>query len=370
MPAVSRSAYLFTLIATLLACSIALFAAPVNPTVVIYDGTAGGSSTVFPFATVHTIEVQVKANTGAACSFMPLSIYCGATKLGVTTTPLKNGAGDQYNCRFTSNLINAPIEGEGPGVVNYPITAVLDAGSSGSTSWASSKSNSLRVMTQPPRFTVAGLSNPSVPFGKPIIVTASLSPAQPNPDGTVLTLFSRANGKETSLANGSVARAQAQFTLTLPVGNYPLFLGVSSSANPGQHAALTQSISTLNVQSSNSSTVLEFVCNDTPARVTSNMAIKATIPFPRVSGKVMFYSGSTQLGEATLSNGIAQWVIGPGSLVPGTYTFTAKYEGDSNYKASTSPAMTIQLAPRMNMGPAGPPVPAPNPGKSKSQQKM
>jgi len=57
-----------------------------------------------------------------------------------------------------------------------------------------------------------------------------------------------------------------------------------------------------------------------------------------ITGTVTFFDGSNQIGSpVTVSGGSAE--VSTSSLKPGVHSITAKYSGDSNYAASTSPAV-------------------------------
>jgi hypothetical protein len=59
-----------------------------------------------------------------------------------------------------------------------------------------------------------------------------------------------------------------------------------------------------------------------------------TQPIGTVAGNVMFYSGSTQLGEVPLSVGVAS--LTTTTLAAGTDPITAAYTGTAGYASSTS----------------------------------
>jgi hypothetical protein len=60
------------------------------------------------------------------------------------------------------------------------------------------------------------------------------------------------------------------------------------------------------------------------------------------TGNVQFYNGSTLLGTAAVSNGVA--TLTSVGLTAGTASITAKYVGDTNFNASTSSAVTVAVA--------------------------
>jgi Bacterial Ig-like domain (group 3) len=64
----------------------------------------------------------------------------------------------------------------------------------------------------------------------------------------------------------------------------------------------------------------------------------ATVSPGAATGTVTFVDGTTTLGTAPLSNGIAAFTTS--SLSGGTHNITAAYSGDATYGGSTSAALT------------------------------
>jgi Bacterial Ig-like domain (group 3) len=63
---------------------------------------------------------------------------------------------------------------------------------------------------------------------------------------------------------------------------------------------------------------------------------------PAVTGTVNFYDGAMLLGPGTVgANGVATYQTS--SLAVGAHTITAQYGGDTNYSASTSPAVQVTI---------------------------
>jgi uncharacterized repeat protein (TIGR03803 family) len=61
------------------------------------------------------------------------------------------------------------------------------------------------------------------------------------------------------------------------------------------------------------------------------------------TGVVAFFNGSSQLGSADLSGGVATYNYNPSSLALDTYQITATYSGDGTFAESTSPAQTLTV---------------------------
>ena len=58
---------------------------------------------------------------------------------------------------------------------------------------------------------------------------------------------------------------------------------------------------------------------------------------PNITGSVVFFEGTTQIGVSSLTNGQAQWKLS--ALSVGTHAITAVYQGDSKNNQSTSSAL-------------------------------
>ena len=62
------------------------------------------------------------------------------------------------------------------------------------------------------------------------------------------------------------------------------------------------------------------------------------------AGTVSFYLGQNKIGTAALAGGVATFSV-TSSFSPGTYILTASYAGSSEFDASTSPPVTLTIAP-------------------------
>jgi hypothetical protein len=76
--------------------------------------------------------------------------------------------------------------------------------------------------------------------------------------------------------------------------------------------------------------------------VNGQITLKATVSGDSPTGSVSFAAGTTSLGKATLTNGVATLQTSFGAA--GSYATTATYQGDQNNAASTSSAVTIVIA--------------------------
>ena len=72
------------------------------------------------------------------------------------------------------------------------------------------------------------------------------------------------------------------------------------------------------------------------------ITLKASVTGDSPTGSVSFAAGTTSLGTATLTNGVA--TLQTSFAAAGSYTVTATYKGDQNNSASTSSGVTIVIA--------------------------
>ncbi|RFS18431.1 S-layer family protein [Emticicia sp. C21] len=86
------------------------------------------------------------------------------------------------------------------------------------------------------------------------------------------------------------------------------------------------------------STNIALTSNNNPASVGANIQFTATVTPNTATGTVTFKDGSTTLGTATLSSGIARF--NTDLLIVGTHSITAEYSGDLTNAASTSSAVS------------------------------
>jgi hypothetical protein len=106
--------------------------------------------------------------------------------------------------------------------------------------------------------------------------------------------------------------------------------------------SVTKDPTTVSLQSSQAT-----VAPGQPVTLTATIVTTSQTGFP--TGTVLFFAGTTQLGTPSVTgitqgssdNGIATLVTS--QLPNGANTLTAQYAGDSNFVASTSPAITVNV---------------------------
>ncbi|WP_047491142.1 Ig-like domain repeat protein [Terriglobus sp. TAA 43] len=190
-----------------------------------------------------------------------------------------------------------------------------------------------RVLSvEPTKVVLSSSKNPSG-LGESVTFTAIVSETQASglPTGTV-TFYdgTTALGGDVTLDSNGIAT----FTTTsLTLGSHTINATYNGDNN---NASSTDSVTQSVLQ--NTSTVV--VSSSITAAVNQPVTFTATVSATTAvtSGTVTFYDGATAIGAGTVgSNSKASYTIS--TLTGGTHSITAKFVGDANNSASTSPAI-------------------------------
>jgi len=270
-----------------------------------------GQSVTFT-ATTTAVNGNVGTPTGTV-SFMN-----GNTVLG--TAALSGGV-----ATFTTSSL-------APGI--YSVTAEY----TGSGTFNTSTSNPLKQTVNQSATTTKLTKNTTAPivFGQSVTFTATLAPVSPGagtPSGTVSFM----NGS-TVLGTATVSGGVATFTTTSLTAGADSVTAVYSGDTD-----FTTSTSSGVKQTVNQSATTTKLTKNTTAPIVFGQSVTFTATLAPVSpgagtptGAVSFMNGSTVLGTATLSGGVA--MLTDSSLAPGVYSVTAVYSGDTDFTTSTSSA--------------------------------
>ncbi|MDR3636948.1 MAG: Ig-like domain repeat protein [Isosphaeraceae bacterium] len=217
---------------------------------------------------------------------------------------------------------------------NDPITAVYsgDPNELGSSSAALSQVVSPEATTT----TITSSPNPSV-VGQAVTFTASVAPVAPYfglATGTV-TFYDGSSPIGTGTLNGGVTSVA---TSALGVGSHSITAFYSgdaanlASTSPAQSQTVNRAATMTTIASPSSSSVVGQA-------VTFTATVSAVAPGGGApSGTVTFKDGSTVLGTAPLTGGIAHYTAA--GLALGTHSITAVYGGDANDVTSMSSPWT------------------------------
>ncbi len=207
--------------------------------------------------------------------------------------------------------------------------------------------------------TVTSSTNPANP-GATVTFTATVAVTTglPKPTGSVTFL----NGSTILATVALDADGKATFaSSTLPIGTNSITVSYPGNVD---YAASTSSVLSQVINKVATTTVLTSAPN--PSNLGQSVIFTATVTpnlsgYTAPTGTVQFLSGSTVLGTGTLgADGKATLTLS--SLVVGTQSITATYQGDANNATSTSTAVsqvvnkstsTVTLTPSTNYVTAG-----------------
>ncbi len=183
----------------------------------------------------------------------------------------------------------------------------------------------------------------TAPGGGPAITVtvndASRTTTQSNPPFSYSPAGQLVNGDTFATAiSGTASYATAAGTTA---GTYSITVSGLTSANytiafvPG----------TLTVTAA--STTITLVAGPTSTQYGDPVTLTATVT-SGATGTVSFYDGTVLLGTGTVSNGVA--TLTTSTLIAGTHTITAVYNGDATYASSQSGPATVTVAKKQGAG--------------------
>lgn len=179
----------------------------------------------------------------------------------------------------------------------------------------------------PTTTTFSSSVNPSV-FGQAVTFTAKVTSSSGTPTGTVNLL----NGS-TMVGSGTLSNGSTTIVVpSLPAGANSVTAAYQGNASfaPSTSTPLTQTVTVAITATSLSSSL-------NPAGTNQSITFTATVTGQyggAITGSVTFSSGSQTLGTASVSGHTASLTTSFSSV--GTYSISAKYNGDGNNTGSTS----------------------------------
>jgi subtilase family serine protease len=324
-----------------------------------YPANLGGCSVYsvpFNFSTqgMHYIYYFTEDNAGNFSTETYVWVYIDTTK-PVTAASLSGtiNSGTTYQTAVQVTLSASTTGGSGVANIYYQLDGgaqmsygspftVSTLGSHSVKYWSVSGSGEVGNSTtttfsivSPTSATLVASPNPAL-LGGSVKMTATIAASvSGTPTGTV-TFWNGATNLGTGTLSGGVATLT---TTTLPAGL--LTLQVSYPAT-GNFLATNSAPYDETVNEKTSTTVTSSL---NPAAFGQSVTFTATVA-PSSSGtptgSVSFYAGTGLLDTVTLnSSGMATFTLS--SFVPGTYSITAVYSGDSTYLTSTSTALSEKI---------------------------
>jgi hypothetical protein len=316
-----------------------------------------------PSTTVSlTSTAAAKIGTVTALSASSYAITAGQSvtlTATVTATPAAGSTPLSGTVTFTS--ATQGVLGTGTitnGVATFT-SAVLPAGTytltadySGDANYASSAGSAASPLVISPGSSsttatlAATLSATTATAGSTVDVSATVTLPSGTPSGVVLATILIGGGTSnvagTLTANPGTNSASTTIPLTVPsAGTYQVTVNCPSpdtfTCNT-VNFTLTSVGGTTRIATTTTLTLSPAVpLAGQPLLLTANVTSATAGPAP-ISGTVLFYNGTTQIGSGIISGGVATASVTLTSTTQAS--FTAVYSGDTNYLPSTSSAVT------------------------------
>jgi trimeric autotransporter adhesin len=321
-----------------------------NSITAVYSGDDNFTSST---STNQTVTVQL-ANSSTVVTYAPASPVANQSiTLTATVTAVSPGTGiPSGTIQFFngSTLLGSPTLNSS-GVATFTVAAGFSAGANTIHASYEGNTSAFNGSTSPDvTVTVAAAAtstttvtySPSAPaFGDNVTLTATVGPVSPltgTPTGTVVFF----NGT-TALGTATLTDGVASLApMALPTGANSITAQYSGDST---FTSSTSPVTTVTVALATTTTAVTFSPGNPVYH--ESVALTATIT-PTTTGAVLptgtvtFLSGSTPLGTASVTDGVA--TLNLNTLVVGPNSITAQYGGDANYAASTSPAVSVPVS--------------------------
>jgi hypothetical protein len=306
----------------------------------VYSGDANfTASTSAPLVeTVNqgstTTAISSSANPSAFDQSVTLTATvqspAGTTAAGVVT--FMDGSSSLGSATLSSNSAQLVVSALTVGTHTITASYAGSANISGSTSAALSQVvNGASTTTS-----VSSSTNPST-LSQAVTLSAAIQTAFGGSATGTITFLDGA----TPLGTVTVSSNAAQLSLSgLSAGSHSITAKYNGDGNfsGSTSAALTQTVN-------QASTTTAVVSNTNPSAFGQTVTFTASVQSSSSgtpTGNVTFFDGGTSLGSVSLSGTSAQLTLA--SLSLGSHSITAKYNGDSNYTASSSATLTQSVS--------------------------
>jgi len=326
------------------ACTVSTLTLGQHPITASYSGDLQDAASVSPV--MNQVVKQPAAlvlNVAPSSVVVTNSVTLTATATAATGTP--TGAVTFYDGAIVIGSVNLNASG----VATFTTKSLSAATHSLSTSYAGDGTNGTaqsnvvnEVVNLATTNTTISSSSATVNVGSTITFTAIVvSTNGPLPTGTV-QFFDGATSLGPATLDGTGTAALTLSTLT--PGTHPIVATYSgdidnvTSSSTGLVETITQIPTTVallsNINPANAGATINL---------TANVAIKSgSTAYGAITGSVTFSDGATILGTAAV-NASGQATLGVNSLSAGMHSLSADFTGNTNYAASTSPALSQQI---------------------------
>ncbi len=262
-----------------------------------------------------TLTATVQATTGGPNPTGSVTISDGITSLG---TFALNASGQ------ASVTLSNPVVGAHNIVVSYP----------GNTNFLSSSTTFNQVVNQAATASALTVTPGSIPSGGSVTVSSHVTVVAPgagSPTGSVTFKDGATTLGSATVASGVastsvIINGAGPHTVTAIYGGDSNFTGSTSA---GSAETVVQSSTSTTLASSPGSTVFGQVVSFTATVIATGGGSGIA------TGPVVFKDGSNIIGTVNL-DGTGKAVLSLGSLVVGSHSVVANYQGDSNFQTSMS----------------------------------
>jgi sugar lactone lactonase YvrE len=284
-------------------------------TVVSQTSATAFTSSVNPSLVNQSTVLTLTLSTTGPAPTGTVKFYDGATLIGTGTV--------------SSNAGSATVSFSTAGT--HALTAVYSGDSNNSTVTATLN----QVVLNPVTITLASTVNPSL-VGQQTSLSATVTSSNAPPTGSV-KFYDGTTLLGSSPLTGGVATLPATFT-TPGIHSITAVYTSGDSNNIGATSApYAQDVD-------NSTVITSFTSSVNPSIVgqstTLSLSLAASGTSPAPTGTVKFYNGSTLLGTAAITNGVATLPVS--FATAGSFPLTAVYSGD-NYNASITAGPLTQV---------------------------
>jgi autotransporter-associated beta strand protein len=260
-----------------------------------------------------------------------------STSLGSGFTPSGN---DQFT--IIKNNGGSAVTGTFNGLAQG--ATVMIGGHPFSISYTGGTGNDVVLTSQVGSTTAVSATPTSAVHGQSVslmatVTAASGSGATATPSGSVQFFSGTLSLGTATVGSNGVASLS---TTALPLASNSITAQYSGDLN---FTASTSPATTVTVAQASTTTALTASPSSANVGATISLSATVTATSPGTgtpTGTVQFFSGTTSLGTGTLdSSGVA--TLSTTSLTVGSNSITAKYDGDTNFVTSTSPAQVVTI---------------------------